>query len=117
MYRLQERTLGPCSLPLLLPIENSLLPTAGLDGVDDEGPLVVEERGRFSRSGNGGTSDFDLLLFGYFSFNFCMLTGSPFSFAFRRRVARSGLLEVPGDRYSDLRFVFTLEAARFEAPA
>jgi len=37
---------------------------------------------------------------------------SPFSFAFRSSVAKSGLLEVPGERYKDLRLVLLLDVVK-----
>ena len=39
-------------------------------------------------------------------FAWCAGITPPLSFALRTKVARSGLLEVPGDRYRERRFVF-----------
>lgn len=77
---------------------------AVMDNLGGAGEVVfVAERGRVDGGcrkpevGNGGGSS------GRFSFSFWAATSAgdttpPLSFALRRRVAKSGLLEVPGDR-------------------
>lgn len=91
----------------------SLFDAAVIDNLGGAGDAVfVAERGRFDAgcrsveftgrlgSGGGGSS----------RFSFCDATRlggttPPLSFALRMRVAKSGLLEVPGDRYMERRLV------------
>jgi len=56
-------------------------------------------RDAWSGSGGGGGSSRFLSLF-------CVATGAPRSFAFRSSVAKSGLLDVPGERYMERLFVW-----------
>ena len=81
-----------------------LYDAAVIDNLGGAGEAVfVAERGRFDTGcrklevGKGGGSS------GRFSFSFCAAasvggTTPPLSFALRMSVAKSGLLEVPGDR-------------------
>lgn len=84
-----------------------------IDNLGGTGDVVfVDERGRVGGGcrrleltgtvGNGGGSS------GRFSFCAATRLGGttpPLSFALRMSVAKSGLLEVPGDRYMDRRLV------------
>lgn len=86
----------------------ALYGAAVMDNLGGTGDVVlVDERGRVDTDcrrlvlieelGNGGGGS------GRFSFSFCAAaslggTTPPLSFALRMRVAKSGLLEVPGDR-------------------
>jgi hypothetical protein len=90
-------------LPPIPPIDDSTLPIvlaiAGLFGVELGFPaLVVEERGLYSLSGKGGAPSFVLLSPAYSFLSFWTLATSPFSLAFLSNVAKSGLLDVPGER-------------------
>lgn len=98
----------PLGLTGSLGVLTALYGAAVIDNLGGTGDVVfVDERGRVDTGcrrlelteilGNGGGSS------GRLSFSFCAAarlggTTPPLSFALRMRVAKSGLLEVPGDR-------------------